>query len=308
MQVVSLFSGAGGFDLGFIQAGHEVIWANDLWSEACETYRLNLGSHIVCGDIAEIQSDQIPNSDIVIGGFPCQGFSVANMKRHEHDERNLLYQEFVRVVRDKQPKYFLAENVKGILSLANGRVFQMILNDFVEIGYLVRYAVLNAADYGVPQKRVRVFIYGCRYDEPSLATFPPSPTHQKENGTPLFKGIQKWVSVGQALASIPEPDAKHALENHEASKYKLRFNHYIGHRTIDPNEPFPTITSRGDDKGGVVVPHHPSNLRRISARESAIIQSFPVDYQFVGTKTSVYRQVSNAVPPLLARRIAEGFV
>jgi DNA (cytosine-5)-methyltransferase 1 len=307
MRVVSLFSGAGGFDLGFVQAGHEIVWANDLWAEACETYRLNLGSHIICGDISRIRSDEIPDSEIVIGGFPCQGFSVANMKRHERDDRNLLYQEFVRVVSDKQPPYFLAENVKGLLNLSKGRVFEMILNDFRYIGYSVRYAVLNAADYGVPQKRHRVFILGIRNDHQSAIAFPPSPTHQKGNGMPLFEGVQGWVSVGEALAGIPEPGVGHALKNHEASKYKLRFNRYLGHRTIDPNEPFPTITSRGDDRGGVVVPHHPSNLRRISAREAAIIQSFPIHYRFVGTKTSVYRQVSNAVPPLLARRIAEAF-
>ena len=306
MRVVSLFSGVGGFDLGFIQAGHDVIWANDVWEEACASYRLNLGSHIVCGDITEISSDEIPDADIVIGGFPCQGFSVANMKRHEQDERNFLYQEFVRVVQEKQPAFFLAENVKGLLSLAQGKVFRLIMNDFAHIGYDVRHAVLNAADYGVPQRRFRVFILGIRKDLSLFPTFPPAPTHHKEPSHDLF-GLSRWVSVGEALADIAEPEDEHVLENHEASKYKLRFNKYLGHRTIDPDMPFPTITSRGDDRGGVVVPHHPSNRRRISAREAAIIQSFPTDYKFVGTKTSVYRQVSNAVPPLLARKIAEGF-
>src|SRR5688572_30491837 len=125
MKVVSLFSGAGGFDLGFAQAGHEVVWANDIWAEATKTYELNIGDHIVCKDLREIPSADIPDADIVIGGFPCQGFSVANIKRHENDERNFLYKEFVRVVRDKQPKFFLAENVKGILSLARGKIFEM---------------------------------------------------------------------------------------------------------------------------------------------------------------------------------------
>ena len=115
MRIVSLFSGAGGLDLGFVKAGHCVVWANDLYKDAVETYRANLGDHIVCRDIAEVKSDEIPDCDIVVGGFPCQGFSVANMKRHESDSRNKLYLQLLRVVRDKRPKFFLAENVKGIL-------------------------------------------------------------------------------------------------------------------------------------------------------------------------------------------------
>ena len=307
MKVVSLFSGAGGFDLGFSQAGHETIWANDIWKEATETYELNLGHHIVCKDIRKIASEEIPESDIIIGGFPCQGFSLANTKRNEKDERNFLYLEFVRIVNDKKPSFFLAENVKGILSLGKGKIFDIIIKDFSDIGYNVDYAVLNAADYGVPQTRERVFILGKRKDVEVEINFPPKSTHQKLNDMPLFESKEQWVSVAEALKDIPEPNETHSLNNHEASKYKLRFNSYIGHRTINPDLPFPTITSRGDEKGGVVVHHHPSNLRRISAREAATIQSFPIDFEFVGAKTSVYRQVSNAVPPKLAKAIAELF-
>ena len=111
MKVVSLFSGAGGLDLGFKMAGHEIIWANDLYEDAVETYKHNLGDHIVCGDISKIDADEIPECDIIIGGFPCQGFSVANMKRHESDERNALYKQLIRVIDAKKPKFFLAENV-----------------------------------------------------------------------------------------------------------------------------------------------------------------------------------------------------
>jgi DNA (cytosine-5)-methyltransferase 1 len=307
MNVVSLFSGVGGFDLGFMQAGHSVVWANDIWKEATETYKKNFPSHIVCQDIKDISASEIPHGDIIIGGFPCQGFSVANLKRTQHDERNYLYLEFVRIVREKSPQYFLAENVKGILSLAKGAVFQMIIRDFTELGYEVQYAILNAADYGVPQTRERVFILGIRNGAVHTPIFPPPPSHQKLNGIPLFEGRLPWISVGEALKNIPEPNDNHNLKNHEASQYKLRFNGYLGHRVINPNTPFPTITSRGDEKGGVVVPHHPNNHRRISAREAAIIQSFPIDFEFVGTKTSVYRQVSNAVPPKLAFAIAKSF-
>jgi len=306
MKVVSLFSGCGGFDLGFLHAGHEIIWANDIWNEAVKTYQMNMGRHIICGDLQEINTADIPSSDIVIGGFPCQGFSVANTKRNIQDERNSLYREFVRVVADKKPPFFLAENVKGILSLGEGSVFKLILNDFSNIGYDVSYAVLNAADFGVPQTRIRVFIFGVRKDMRINVEFPPMPTHAKPNSLESMI-LPAWVGVGNALSNIPEPDDEHNLSNHQASHYKLTFNGYIGHRYIDPNMPSPTITSRGDDKGGVVILHHPNNKRRLSARETAIIQSFPLDFIFYGTKTSVYRQVSNAVPPLLAKAIASGF-
>jgi DNA (cytosine-5)-methyltransferase 1 len=307
MKVVSLFAGIGGFDLGFVQAGHQVIWANDIWRDAAETYKLNFGDHVVCQDIKDISTADIPNCDIIIGGFPCQGFSLANQKRNEQDERNALYLEFVRVLKDKQPPYFIAENVKGILSLGKGSVFQTILKDFSDIGYDVQYALLNAADFGVPQTRERVLIFGTKKNFSLKIDFPPKSTHQKLNGVPIPPNKQQWLGVGQALQDIPEPESEHSLKNHEASKYKLRFNGYLGHRAINPALPCPTITARGDEKGGVVVHHHPNNHRRISAREAALIQSFPIDFNFYGGKTSIYRQVANAVPPKLAFAIAKLF-
>lgn len=112
MKVVSLFSGAGGLDLGFKMAGHEIIWANDLYGDAVETYRHNIGNHVVCEDIAMVSADDVPDCDIIIGGFPCQGFSVANTKRHESDERNALYKQLIRIIDAKKPKFFLAEKCK----------------------------------------------------------------------------------------------------------------------------------------------------------------------------------------------------
>ena len=122
MKVVSLFSGAGGLDLGFIKAGHTIIWANDSDPDAVATYRRNIGSHIVHENIENIPSEKIPNHDILIGGFPCQGFSVANTQRKAQDTRNQLYLQLLRVLNDKTPKYFLAENVKGLLSLEKGKI------------------------------------------------------------------------------------------------------------------------------------------------------------------------------------------
>ena len=302
MKVVSLFSGAGGLDLGFIKAGHQIIWANDLYKDAVETYRKNIGDHIVCEDISKIQTADIPDADIIIGGFPCQGFSVANTKRHVGDERNELYKQLIRVIKDKRPKFFLAENVKGILSIGKGQVFQMILSDFRELGYKVQYRVLNAADFGVPQTRLRVIIVGVRNDIDFEYTY-PQPTNSKDGSD----GLPRWVSVSEALKDIPDPDLPNNLPNHDYSKYKLNFNGYIGHRPLDPDLPAPTVTARGDDRGGVVILPHPSAQRRMSCRELATIQSFPLYYDFQGNRSSIYRQIGNAVPVLLGYAVAKQF-
>lgn len=302
MKIVSLFSGAGGLDLGFKMAGHEIVWANDVYEDAVKTYKKNIGNHIVLKDIADINSAEIPDCDIVIGGFPCQGFSVANTKRHESDERNTLYKQLIRVIADKKPLFFLAENVKGILSLAKGQVFQMILNDFTNLGYKVKYKLLNAADYGVPQTRIRVIIVGVRNDIDFEYKY-PEPSHDKN----AKNGLKKWVSVSEAMENIPNPDTPNNLKNHEYSKYKLNFNGYIGHRPLAPDKPAPTVTARGDNKGGVVILPHPNGLRRMSCRELATVQSFPLNYEFIGNNSSIYRQIGNAVPPILGYAIAKQF-
>ena len=302
MKVVSLFSGAGGLDLGFKMAGHQIVWANDLYGDAVETYKNNIGNHIVCKDISSVDARDIPDCDIMIGGFPCQGFSVANMKRHTSDQRNELYKQYIRILAAKKPKFFLAENVKGILSLGKGAIFDMILSDFASLGYKVKYRVLNSADYGVPQTRMRVIIIGVRDDVEWEYQY-PDPTHNAEG---IF-GLKRWVGVGSALSALPSPDEPNDLPNHHYSKYKLDFNGYIGHRRLDPEKPAPTVTARGDNKGGVVILPHPNGLRRMSCREIATVQSFPLDYVFSGPGSSIYRQIGNAVPPLLAKAVAESF-
>src|SRR5574344_352618 len=218
MKVVSLFSGAGGLDLGFVMAGHEIVWANALYEDATKTYALNLGDHIVCKNIMDIPSTDIPDCDIVIGGFPCQGFSVANTKRNEADSRNVLYKELIRVIEAKRPKFFLAENVKGLLSFCKGKVFRMILSDFESMGYRVQYKLFNAANYGVPQKRERVIIVGTRADINLTFEFPQE-THAQH---PALRQ-KPWLTVGEALSNLPDPDMPNSLKNHEYSKYKLRF-------------------------------------------------------------------------------------
>jgi DNA (cytosine-5)-methyltransferase 1 len=305
MKIVSLFSGAGGLDLGLLKAGHEIVWANDTFLDAATTYRANIGDHIDTRNICAVPSSEIPACDVVVGGFPCQGFSVANWGRSSEDPRNQLFREMVRVVRDKEPRYFVAENVRGLLSMGKGKALYEIEGAFsraTELGYRVRHQLVNAANYGVPQLRIRLIIVGVRADQPELSVFPPSPTHAEPGCAHLF-GLLPWESVGEALAHFPEPEAGRHIPNHEHSHYKLTFNGHLGHRFIDPSRPAPTVTARGDDRGGVVVLHHPGNRRRMTARELAAVQSFPDDFVFSGTKTSAYRQIANAVPPLLGKAI-----
>ena len=295
MRIVSLFSGAGGLDLGLIKSGHKIIWANDIDDDSCETYRLNIGDHIICKNISDVDVAEIPDCDVVVGGFPCQGFSMANMLRTSDDERNNLYKQFYRVIDAKKPHYFIAENVRGILSIDNGNAIQKIVNDFSIAGYRVRYKLHNTADYGVPQTRQRVIIAGTRNDLPEKLNFDfPQPTHDKSN----------WVSIGKALQNIPEPDENTpTLLNHVYSKYKVTNRNFTGHRNTDPNKPSPTILARGNGKGGVCAIQHPNNHRRMSVRESALIQTFPIDFEFVGSMGSSYRQVGNAVPVLFGENL-----
>ncbi len=300
MRVISLFSGAGGLDLGLVQAGHQVIWANDFDNDCVETYKNNIGNHIVSGSIENIRSEDIPNGDVVVGGFPCQGFSQANRLRFEEDERNRLYLEFLRVVKDKQPKWFLAENVRGILSLGGGKAIDKIEKDFASTGYRVQKQLFNTANYGVPQSRWRVIIAGTRIDLGDEQSYIyPMPTHSKKPED----GLQPWVSIGVALQCIPDPEEPHDLLNHICSKYKVTNRNFTGHRTTDPNKPSPTILARGNGKGGVCAIQHPRNHRRMSIREQAIVQTFPNNFEFYGKLNSCYRQVGNAVPVLFAKHL-----
>jgi DNA (cytosine-5)-methyltransferase 1 len=200
-KVASLFSGCGGLDLGFIKSGFDVVWANDFFKEAVETYKLNIGNHIILGDITKISSEDIPdNFDILLGGFPCQGFSVANNKRSMEDERNFLYKELLRLIKDKKPKFFVGENVKGILSMQKGKVIEMIINDFKSLGYDVDYKLLKASDYGVPQNRERVVIIGNRL---GLKNPFPKKTHGQEIN--LFDdNVKSYVTVKEVVGDLAD--------------------------------------------------------------------------------------------------------
>lgn len=298
MKIVSLFSGAGGLDLGMIQAGHCIIWANDIDKDAVATYKKNIGDHILQDDIHNIQVSDIPECDVVIGGFPCQGFSMANLKRTIDDERNSLYHFFCNVVRAKQPKYFIAENVKGILSLGGGEVIKTILKDFTDLGYRVELHKVNLADFGVPQIRQRVVIIGERLDIYERVHFKfPQPTHDKEGK------IHPWKSIKEAIGHFPDPDQPNQIPNHIYSDYKVVFRNFTAHRQTDPDKPSPTILARGNGKGGVCAIPHYNGCRRLSVRESAAVQTFPDDFEFCGSKTACYRQIGNAVPPHFSKML-----
>jgi DNA (cytosine-5)-methyltransferase 1 len=305
LRIASLFAGTGGLDLGFIHAKHDVVWANDFQPDSVLSYKKNIGDHIVCGDISDIPTTDIPEVDLLAGGLPCQGFSNANVHKVDHDARNDLYAQFVRILLAKRPKFFLIENVRGMLSLEGGAAFRKILVALDEAGYDAQYKVLNAADFGVPQTRIRLFVVGVRKDLIGQYRYKfPSPTHSRK---PDETGLKPWITIGEALASVPEPTSENNLVNHVCSNYKVTNRNFTGHRTTDANKPSPTILARGNAGGGVCAIQHPNNHRRMSVRESAIIQTFPLDFEFVGKTNSMYRQVGNAVPVLLAEHVASGF-
>lgn len=304
MKIISLFCGAGGMDLGLIKAGHDIVWANDIDPNSCQTYERNLRHKPLCKDIGSVSSLEIPDGDVVVGGFPCQGFSIANPYRHIGDERNKLYMELLRIIKDKKPRYFIAENVPGLCSIGGyenlidkrmkeGRILKMILNDFRNAGYFVIWKILNAADFGVPQNRKRIFILGTRSDIEEKLTHP----------SPVFSKSQ-WVTVEQALDGLPEKPTP-IIPNHYGTNHKVKINGHLGNRKTDPKKVSPTIVGRGGGTGGPVIIPHPNLKRRMTVRETARLQSFPDEFIFRGSISSQYRQIGNAVPWPLAYNIGK---
>lgn len=304
MNIISLFSGAGGLDLGLIQAGNHVVWANDIDEDAVATYKKNIGNHIIKGDIKELDIDSIPNAQVVVGGFPCQGFSMANMKRNIEDERNSLYVFFYKTILKKQPLFFIAENVKGILSLGGGSVVNQIALDFSQAGYRVEIHKVNMADYGVPQHRERVFFIGQRNDMGDNMLFRfPEPTNSKDGII-----LPRYVSIRKALSHLPEPGDTSKDPNNYGSKYKFVARDFTAHRVTDPSKPSPTILARGNGKGGVCAIPHYNGERRLTIRESATIQTFPKKFIFIGNMGSCYRQIGNAVPVRFGRLLGNELI
>jgi DNA (cytosine-5)-methyltransferase 1 len=290
IRVASLFAGCGGLDYGFHKnTRYTHVFVNDFDEEACKTYEKNFKIKPVCGDIKEIKT--IPDCDILIGGFPCQGFSMANPYRDEKDKRNELYLEILRLLKLKQPRYFLLENVKGLLNMGGydtkddkkkqtGKVMKVILNDLKNCGYNVHFKMFDIKEYNVPQKRQRVIIIGVRSD---IHFTPKWPEPSK-----------KILTLKDAIGDLPieyKTDIQHI-----GTKHKCAVTGYLGNRELKWDEPSPTITGRGGGSGGPVIHNHPSLKRRLTVRECARIQTFPDSFEFVGSISSMYRQLGNAVP------------
>lgn len=321
-KIISLFSGCGGLDLGFHQEGYETVWANDFDHWACETFKKNIGDVIVEGDIEQIDpydNESIPDCDIVLGGFPCQDFSMIWKRPGLDGERGNLYKSFLRVVDAKKPKVFVAENVKGLLTANNKKAIKQIVSDFESIapGYSVKIKLYNFADYGVPQLRERLLIVGIRSDI-DFDFEHPEPTHSSKDD-----GLKPYVTAGEALANIPS-NAKNMEQQNLSPKtveklklisaggnftdipkdHPLYVKGMISHvyRRIHPDEPSKTIIAAG---GGGTWGYHYPEPRSLTNRERARLQSFPDDFEFVGTMAQVRKQIGNAVPPQGVRELAK---
>ncbi len=307
-SVVSLFSGCGGMDLGFYREGFKILWANDIDPIACETYRRNIGNHIIAGDITKIDYNTIPKCDVLLGGFPCQDFSVIWQRGGISTERGNLYRNFVDLVDLKNPKIFIAENVKGLLSANKGKAIEQIVNDFSktgECGYNVTVNLINFADYGTPQLRQRVLIIGVRKDIKEKFLLPKA-THLPTN----------YVSAREALNGVEKIKFNNEHQNVQPStieKLKLipaggNFSdipksspHYVKgmishvYRRLHPDKPSTTIIAAG---GGGTWGYHFEEPRPLTNRERARLFGYPDDFGFVGTISEVRRQIGNSVAPI----------
>lgn len=338
-KVLDLFSGAGGLSLGFQRAGYSIVGAIDEDLDAIKTHKKNFpDSTSINKDIKKITTKCAQEKfgkeiDIIIGGPPCQGFSNANMwQKDSKDDRNKLFFEFIRFVKDFKPKALVIENVKGILSKNNGFAKNKIYEILENLGYDIKSKVLIASDYGVPQKRKRAFFVGIKKNISENFTFDllekkdeltvydaisdlygiegngtiniaPITNYQElmrknfnkiynndiTNHTKKVKNRIQYVPQGGNWKNVPHELWNNHRNNRHSSAYKR----------LDENKPSITIDT------GHMNYFHPKFNRVPTARESARIQSFPDDFIFQGSKTSQYRQVGNAVPPLLSEEIAK---
>ena len=336
MRAVSLFSGCGGMDIGAERAGARVIYANDVDPDSGQSLKAYMPhTDFVLGDVRSIAS--FPDADLVIGGYPCQSFSMGGNRDPEKDERTHLYQEFGRCLNQVSPKYFVAENVSGLKKLQNGKFLEEQTKLFESIGktgYRLSIAVLNARDYGVPQVRKRVFIVGVRKDLGTAYCF-PQPTHGEgcdDEGKPLVP----YASHGDAIAHLPLwPEGEFYARPHDPeghwSWYYMSRNRKADwdgpsftivanwrHITLHPASPVMKLTwsnladgwkqrwDFSDEYEHVGTDASRQRLetpRRLSWRECALIQTFPPDFTLTGSTESRFRQVGNAVPPVLAEAI-----
>lgn len=314
-RLVSLFSGCGGLDLGFAQAGYQPLWANDINDDACETYAHNLGSHIEVGDVGELDLGSVPIGDIVVGGFPCQDFSMIWKRRGINTDRGNLYRYLVELVEMQQPRVFVGENVKGLLTANRGGAVKQIRQDFADRGYEVDVDLYNFADYGVPQVRERVLLVGVRKDidweyvRPQ-ATHTPNTYVSSRNA---LRGVEKVPHNNERQRLAPKTVA--LLEqippggnfSDVPPDHPLYVRGMISHvyRRLHPDQPSKTLIAAG---GGGTWGYHYDEPRSLTNRERARLFGYPDDFVFLGTPTEVRRQIGNSVPPPAAKLIAEALL
>lgn len=353
-NVIDLFCGCGGFSKGFEEAGFNVRFGIDLWNDATTTFAHNFPNAVVLNkdilnikgsDILDLCGMETSDVDVIIGGPPCQGFSVSG-KRLIDDERNKLYKAFVEIVSELKPKIFVMENVPGLVRLFKGQVGEEVMNDFSAIGYRVKNKILSADNYGVPQQRKRVFFVGIRDDffKKDVEYIYPIPITGADTNKPVITSkeaisdldfVPDDIVLGEDIAyELPAQseyqkkmrDGSSSILNHSITVHKERTKEIIamvpdgGNYKSLPEELWSTrkvhiAWTRMDSKRPCFTidtghnHHFHYRANRVpTVRESARIQSFPDTFEFIGIKTSQLKQVGNAVPPLLAKSIAESLI
>lgn len=324
MDIVSLFAGAGGLDLGFRQAGFCIKWANEYDRHIWETYEKNHPTTVFDRrSITQIAANDIPNSIGLIGGPPCQSWSEAGALRGIHDQRGQLFFEFIRILNAKQPLFFLAENVSGMLLPRHQPALQNIKALFAESGYNLSFKLLNAADYGVPQDRARVFFVGYRVDLGLSFHFPqPVTAHQRVN---LKTAIFDLKNNALAARNNQQTNGEHcSIPNHEymtggfstiyMSRNRVRswdetsFTIQAGgrHAPLHPQAPKMELIAPDVRR---FVPGFEPQYRRLTVRECARIQTFPDEFVFHYQNLAAgYKMVGNAVPTMLAYHLAQAIL
>ena len=310
LKVASLFCGCGGTDVGLLGdfeflGNHyasndlEIVYANDIDDNACNIFKENFGIEPDNRDIREVTSDEIPEFDILTGGFPCQSFSIIaqNPKRlGVKDERGKLFFEMCRILREKQPKCFIAENVKGILTANKKSAFPLIIKKFEESGYDVSYSILNSANYGVPQKRERVIIVGFRKDLGIKFEFPDVIVSDEEAFTPLSKVIENEVDEKYFFSqrAVDGMMRKRASMNkgraQDITKPCNNVGAHLAKVSLNSTDPVLLVNER---------------YRRFTPREVARIQSFPESFELVGSEAAQYRALGNAITPVMFWYVAK---
>lgn len=325
-KLVSLFSGCGGLDKGFEDAGYKRVWANDFDPDAQAVFRLNLGE-IDGRDITQVLVEDIPECDIITAGFPCQPFSNAGNRRGVYDERGELYLECLRIIESKHPRAVLFENVKGLLSSkhqSGKKLIDVIKSDLENLGYRVNYKVVNASDYGVPQNRERMILVGLREDVGKTFEFPPVQEDKSKltlrnilavpPGTPNQDAYWPYSPQAQnMIEQIPEGGSWKSIPYEKLSPrfQRIRDNMKRYHapnfyRRFSRDEINGTITASAQPENCGIT--HPTQNRRYTIREIARIQTFPDDFVFIDKTpkdiVAMYKVIGNAVPCHLAEVIA----